>query len=254
MHRTSLAPVLSATLHRVSCWIISSRRSSLRLLQDLDDPPSLRLGQWPRLHQADDVSDLGLAPLVVGHQLPGPADRLVVAAVAHGLLDPHHHGLVHLVGDDDALSKLPISSCLRVRSGSGLLAHDSSSSSEGTYSAPAAASCSMEAACAISPRAVPFFSPRAWASRDSARACSSAAAMARASSSPVERSRRMVRIRARSWRTCLIRLGLSSWLVANWKRRLNSSSFADSRRDSNSSSGSSRSCFASAITQPPAGR
>src|SRR5436190_4298740 len=86
MHRTSLAPVLSATLHRVSCWITvlllgtptpSGRRRaresalpgrsaaacclpgpSLGPLQHLDHAPALRLRQGPGLHDPDLVTDL----------------------------------------------------------------------------------------------------------------------------------------------------------------------------------------------------
>src|SRR6266436_1950082 len=88
MHRISLAPVLSATLSRDSCWITSTPASTparprarlvsaarkraggncvyrwpargpglLRLLQDLRDAPALGRGQRPGLHQEDPVAD-----------------------------------------------------------------------------------------------------------------------------------------------------------------------------------------------------
>src|SRR5690606_41778395 len=46
MTSTSRAPLLSATLRRLSCWIIGL----LRPLEDLDEPPALLLRQRPGLH------------------------------------------------------------------------------------------------------------------------------------------------------------------------------------------------------------
>src|SRR3954454_5781408 len=75
MHRTSLAPVLSATLSRDSCWITSgppidcsrkerSGRSgessgvrSLGTLHYLNDAPALRGGERAGLHDLDAVAD-----------------------------------------------------------------------------------------------------------------------------------------------------------------------------------------------------
>ena len=63
-----------------------------------------------------------------------------------------------------------------------------------------------------------------------------------------------VRIRAMSWRTCLIRIGLSSCPVANWNRRLNSSSFAPSSRAAarRRAARGAPSAFARHATHPPA--
>src|ERR671919_727370 len=60
------------------------------------------------------------------------------------------------------------------------------------------------------------------------------------SSAASRRSVSSVMIRAMSCRTALIIMGLSSWPVASWKRRLNSSSFEASRRAARSSSDRSR--------------
>src|SRR5438445_3844537 len=79
MTRTSLAPVLSATRHRVSCWITrSSSRPSLGSLHDLDHPPPLRLRKRPGLHDPNGVAHVRLAGLVVRLQLGRTADDLAV--------------------------------------------------------------------------------------------------------------------------------------------------------------------------------
>src|SRR6266511_3929091 len=118
MQRISLAPVLSATFSRDSCWIIRTsysifvgRRSamfceataaqSLRLLDDLHDPPALGRRQGPGLGQPDQVALAGRVLLVVGLEPGRPPDRLPVQAVLADVLDLDHHGLVHLVGDHD---------------------------------------------------------------------------------------------------------------------------------------------------------
>src|SRR3954447_25117468 len=76
MQSTSLAPELSATRRRGSCWIIGT---SLRALQDFDDAPVLQLGQRTGLADAHPVTDLGLVGLVVGVDALGPLHRLGVA-------------------------------------------------------------------------------------------------------------------------------------------------------------------------------
>src|SRR5207237_7596389 len=120
------------------------------------------------------VADVGVVVLVVGGKLGRPPHGLAVGAVPDHLLDPDHDGLVHGVGHDHPgpdLPRPPLGLALHV-----LLRRAHCSSSSGTYSAPVAASSSIRASCAASANEVPFFSPRAWASRDSARACSSARA------------------------------------------------------------------------------
>src|SRR6266540_6878274 len=96
----------------------------------------------------------------------------------------------------------------------------------------------------MSPRDRPFSSPEAIASRRSSSETRSARATASRRSSSVWRLRRIVRIRATSCLTSLIRIALSSCPVADWNRRLNSSSLESSRRARSSSSGSSRSSAA----------
>src|SRR6476659_10898009 len=84
MTRTSLAPLLSATRSRDSCWIIGR---SLRSLEDLDDAPALQLRQRARLHDADLVADVDVVGLVVGVELLGAQHVLGVLGVAHAVDD-----------------------------------------------------------------------------------------------------------------------------------------------------------------------
>src|SRR5439155_11239824 len=136
MHRTSLAPVLSATRHRVSCWITlrdSPWTPSFGLLDHFDHPPPLGLRERPGLHDPDHVARLGPTVLVVRLQLGRPANDLAVQGMPDGRRDPDHHGLVHLVGHDHAGSNLPPAP-LRRRSRLGHAPYSA------TASAPSAAS------------------------------------------------------------------------------------------------------------------
>src|SRR3954471_14802904 len=95
----------------------------LGLLEDLDDAPALGGRQRAGLHQEHPVADAALVVLVVGLVLAGPAKDLAVHGVLDAVLDRHDDGLVHLVGDDQALTDL---ACVPR---SGLLAHLASPSS-----------------------------------------------------------------------------------------------------------------------------
>src|SRR3954451_22702029 len=117
MQRISLAPVLSATRSRDSCWITASpkfsrsvrrraERSLLGLLEDLDDAPPLAGTQRPGLHEEDTVADAAGVLLVVGLELVGTPERLLVARVLDAVLDGHDDRLVHLVADDHAFNDL----------------------------------------------------------------------------------------------------------------------------------------------------
>src|ERR1700712_150639 len=101
---SSLAPVLSATLTRDSCWIIGL----LRLLEDLDEAPALRRGQRTGLADQHEVADTGGAGLVVDLDLAGTADDLAVQRVLHAVLDLDDDGLLHLVADDVAAAGLAV--------------------------------------------------------------------------------------------------------------------------------------------------
>src|SRR5437763_12023007 len=103
MQSSSRAPVLSATLRRVSCWIIPLSR----LLHDLREAPALRLRQRPRLDDADGVAHSGGVLLVVRVELDGAGDDLLVLRVRLDHVDLDDDRLVALVGDDDAAALLP---------------------------------------------------------------------------------------------------------------------------------------------------
>src|SRR5712692_9478043 len=103
MHRISLAPELSATRRRVSCWITASPRP----LQDLEEPPALSARERARLLDADDVALAGLVLLVVGVQRVTAANDLLVDGVAPSALDAHGDRLVGPRGDDRPGSHLP---------------------------------------------------------------------------------------------------------------------------------------------------
>src|SRR5205807_5354218 len=71
-----------------------------RLLHDLDDPEALVMGQGARLHDPNPVADLALVLLVVGLELGGLPDDLLVARVLLEGLDADDHGLVHAIAHD----------------------------------------------------------------------------------------------------------------------------------------------------------
>src|SRR5918999_6416389 len=102
MQRTVLAPELSATLRRLSCWMIASPGP----FEDFDDPPPLQLRGGTGLLDAHTVAFLEVVDLVVGVE-PGRAlQRLLVPAVPDPVDDGDDHGLLHLRGDDRALADL----------------------------------------------------------------------------------------------------------------------------------------------------
>src|SRR4051812_13996231 len=117
MQRISRAPVLSATLRRVSAWIIGRppraslpqcRRSEWRAssgpLQDFHEAPALRPADWTRLDHADGVALVRLVLLVVGMKRGRGAHDLLVGAVAARDVDPHGDRLVGLRRDHNALA------------------------------------------------------------------------------------------------------------------------------------------------------
>src|SRR3954471_22883761 len=116
MHSTSRAPELSATLSRVSCWIISSPGLA-GPLEHFDDPPTLLARQRPGLLDAHAVALAHLVRLVVRIEPVRALEGLAVARVAHAVDDADDDGLVHLRRDDDALPHL---ACVRPRRGFGL--------------------------------------------------------------------------------------------------------------------------------------
>src|SRR5690606_19448583 len=101
MHSTSLAPLLSATRRRVSCWIIGA--PLLGPLEDLGQTPALVLGQRAGLHDPDAIALAGVVGLVVAEVALRARHDLAVAGMAAAGLDLDDDGLVHLRGGDDAL-------------------------------------------------------------------------------------------------------------------------------------------------------
>src|SRR6202046_1310285 len=119
MHKISLAPVLSATLSRDSCWITSTpaifRRASepgglllLGLLEDLGNPPALGRGHRPGLHQPHAIAHAAGVLGVVRLVLLGAAQNLAVLGVLDVVLDLDDDGLVHLVADHQAFPALAV--------------------------------------------------------------------------------------------------------------------------------------------------
>src|SRR5688500_857162 len=105
MHSASLAPELSAILRIVSCWIIAS---SLRLFDDFDQTPALRLRQRTCLHDPHDVTLARLTFLVVRVVLLRPRDLLAVERMRNSALDANHDRLLHLVAQHGAYAHLAI--------------------------------------------------------------------------------------------------------------------------------------------------
>src|SRR2546426_12563122 len=103
MQRTVLAPELSATLRRLSCWIIASPGP----FEDFDDPPPLELRGGAGLLDAHPVALLEVVDLVVGVE-PGRAlEGLLVPAGGGAGGPPGDHRLLHLCGGPRAPPGLP---------------------------------------------------------------------------------------------------------------------------------------------------
>src|SRR5487761_693836 len=104
MHRSSLAPELSATLRRVSCWIILL----LSLLDNLKYAPAFLLGDGAGFGDANQVADATLVLLVVDLELGALPDCLLVEPVCFGRADLDDDRLVHLVRDHGAQPDFPL--------------------------------------------------------------------------------------------------------------------------------------------------
>src|SRR6476619_6734515 len=106
MHSTSRAPELSATLSRVSCWIICSPCRLPGPLEHFDHAPALLARHGPDLLDAHAVAFTDFVRLVVRVQPVGALQGLAVVRVTHAVDDAHDHGLLHLGGDDDPFTHL----------------------------------------------------------------------------------------------------------------------------------------------------
>src|SRR3977135_2033511 len=104
MHRSSLAPELSATLRRVSCWITLL----LRLLHDFEHAPALLLGDRAGFGDTNEVANAALVLLVVDLELGALPHSLLVEPVCLGRADLDDDRLVHLVRDHGAQTNLAL--------------------------------------------------------------------------------------------------------------------------------------------------
>src|SRR5437868_14188370 len=82
------------------------RWRSLSHLDDLGQPPVLRLREWLRLDDADDVADVGGVLLVVRVELHAATDDLLVPLMRGDHVDLDDDRLVHRVRDDDTAALL----------------------------------------------------------------------------------------------------------------------------------------------------
>src|SRR3979411_516945 len=102
MVSSSFAPLLSATLSRLSCWITGpflERQRSSGFLHHLDHAPALVLGDRPGLHDAHQIADPALVGLVVRLEVLAALHDLLVERVTATVGHLDHHRLVHLVRD-----------------------------------------------------------------------------------------------------------------------------------------------------------
>src|SRR5215211_1392988 len=83
------------------------RGTSSSFLHDLGKAPVLRLGERPRLDDANGVAGAGLVPLVVRVELHRAPDDLLVLRVQLDHVDLDDDRLVALVRDDDTAALLP---------------------------------------------------------------------------------------------------------------------------------------------------
>src|SRR5712691_1379701 len=153
-----------------------------RLLHNGHDPPALVARERPGLHDPDLVADLALVLLVVCFEPGRLLNVLLVLGVLLEGLDADDHGLIHLVADDGAGPRFAHGAIDRF-----------------------------------------LFVGHAFSSPPRRRRALGAGASGATASSGLRSVRWIVvRIWARSSRTCRIWRWFCSWPVAIWKRRLNS--------------------------------
>src|SRR6266851_2566837 len=198
MQRISLAPELSATLSRVSCWITCL----LRLLHDLEHAPANLLRDGLRFGDADEVAHAAFVPLVVNLELRAPLHRLAVEAVRLRGAHLDDDGLGHLVDRHQDFSSL----ALRTRLG--LVAADASTTLGFCDSPPALRATSPRGGEATSSDASGSKPSSFTATPTGAVSCTGTGAR------PSSRSLITVMMRAMSWRTLAIWLEFSSWPTA----------------------------------------
>src|SRR5690606_12372300 len=185
----------------------------------------------------NEVADARRVGLVVHLALLGAADDLAVQRVLHAVLDLDDDGLVHVVADDVAAQRLAVAA-------GGTVAHVVLGVLNVLLSHYSASSLGASASAAFFAFVLDAFLA----------GTSTGAGVARM---PSSRSRITVYRRAMSRLTARMRPWLSSWPVADWNRRLKSSSLAlrssSTRRWSSnvSSSAGASSLVPIAITRRP---
>src|SRR5690606_4593125 len=95
----------------------------LRLLENLDETPTLRGAQGAGLADDDEVADAGRVRLVVHLALLGATDDLAVEGVLHAVLNLDDDRLVHLVAHDVAALRLAVTALEGALRGGGVLRH-----------------------------------------------------------------------------------------------------------------------------------
>ena len=93
---------------RLNHFFISS--SLLRLFDDVDDAPSLILGDRAGLHDANGIADAAAVLFVMRLELAGAVDHLAVKGVTNLGLDGDDYRFFHLIADDDANAGFTITS------------------------------------------------------------------------------------------------------------------------------------------------
>src|ERR1700730_7681299 len=101
MQRIVRAPLLSATLTTVSCWI-----TSLGLLEDFCHAPPLLLRERACFGDAHTIADVADSRLVVDLEAPRRPHHLLVKGMRLEVLHDHDRRLLHLVADDNAVAHL----------------------------------------------------------------------------------------------------------------------------------------------------
>src|SRR5437899_2876977 len=113
MQSSSRAPLLSATLTTVSCWIMAVL---LGPFQDFVDAPVLVLAERPRLDDAHPVAGVGVVVLAVHLEARAAPHHLLVERVRLQLLDDDDDRPLHLVADHHPLAELAAAAlCSRFR-------------------------------------------------------------------------------------------------------------------------------------------
>src|SRR6476661_754971 len=92
--------------HALCAGAFLLRCGLFRPFEDLDETPALSGRQRTGFHQGNPIADTGVTVLVVRLDLRGGADDLAVERVALTIFQLDHDGLLHLVADHVADTRL----------------------------------------------------------------------------------------------------------------------------------------------------